>query len=503
MPAWPKTASAAPPRGALLRGMGTNASMYRAIVARDPRYDGLFFFGVRTTGIYCRPVCSARTPKESSCELFASASSAEDAGYRACFVCRPELAPHARLDGAGRVVEEALEAIERGALDEGTVGALAARLDVSERTLRRAFLSELGASPHSVAASRRLATAKRLLHDTDLSIVEIALASGYRSLRRFNAAFVARFAKSPSAVRASLRSPRRRAPSGPSAEVEAKLFARPPYRGHDLFRYLAARAIPSVERGDEASYARAVRFGGAEGALRARLEGETRIVLSLDATLATALPAVVRVARRVFDTDARPDVIDEVLSTDRAFEGLVAARPGLRVPGIFDPFEAVVRAVVGQRISVTAARTCLTRFAEALGAPLEAPSHGVERHFPGAADVVRAGPEVVARAGLGPQKASAIVEVARLAAEGLFSSPRDRVTAALADVRGIGGFTVGYAAMRGLFDPDGFPSGDLVIARVLGVSPARAEARVEALRPYRAYAALHAYTASAGGRSLS
>jgi AraC family transcriptional regulator of adaptative response / DNA-3-methyladenine glycosylase II len=173
------------------------------------------------------------------------------------------------------------------------------------------------------------------------------------------------------------------------------------------------------------------------------------------------------------------------------------------VPGVFDPFEAVVRAVIGQRISVTAARTCLTRFAVALGEPLAAPSHGVERLFPDASRVAREGPEVVARAGLPRQKSEAIVEVARRVERGLLAEPRDRVVSALADVRGIGGFTVGYAAMRGLFDPDGFPSGDLVIARVLGVSPARAEARVEPLRPYRAYAAIHAYTASADERRPS
>lgn len=464
---------------------------YEALLARDARFDGLFFVGVRTTGIYCRPVCRARVPRRASCVFFGSAVAAEHEGFRACFVCRPELAPGAPAAPRSSLVATAIAAIEDGALDEGSLEGLAERLGTGARTLRRAFVAELGVTPQELAASRRLATAKRLLHDTRLPMIDVAHASGFASLRRFNAAFVERFGSAPS----RLRHDRAAQGSYPGSGFRLRLHARPPFPVEEIFAFFAARALEGIERGTRSSYARTLLVDGVAGAFSATADGRG-IVAEVDVSLAPKAEKVARILRRIFDTDARPVTIDAHLASDPVLAPLVAARPGLRVPGAPTAFEAAVRAVVGQRISVVAARTIVRRLVGRLGQKVENVSFGLGRLFPEPEALVRAGVDALASLGLPRARAEALFAVAELATRGGLEGPSRDVAERLLALRGIGPFTSGYVAMRGLADPDGFPDGDLVVARAFGTTPRALAARLASVRPFRAYATLHVYAAA-------
>ena len=468
---------------------------YEALRARDPRFDGLFFVGVRSTGIYCRPVCSARTPRRDRCTFFPSSVAAEREGYRACFVCRPELAPTADAT-VSPLVASALSAIEEGALDEGSVEDLAARLSVTSRTLHRAFAREVFASPHEIAQTRRLATAKRLLHDTSLSMIEVGLASGFSSLRRFNSSFATRFGMPPSRLR---RAPVRAA-DAQGATFRMRIDARPPFRAHEIVAFLESRALSGVEAVTASSYARTLRIGTMVGAFSARPLGERSIEADVSANLLPHAAKVARTLRRLFDTDARPDVIDAHLASDAVLAPLVAKRPGLRVPGAVDAFETCARAVLGQRVSVASARTLLARLVARAGEDVQDAPFGLTRLFPGASSVAALGEEGVASLGVPRRRARALVEVARAAHEGRIGPSAREAHAALLAIAGIGPFTAGYVAMRAFADPDAFPEGDLVLGRAFGETrPLALTRRVESLRPFRAYAALHVYTAAREG----
>ena len=477
---------------------------YRALSARDPRFDGLFFVGVTTTGIYCRPVCRARTPGRARCRFFPSAALAEREGFRACFRCRPELAPgRARIDATPGIVSAAVARINEGALGDGSLDDLARELGVTARHLRRTMHDELGVSPIELAQSRRLALAKQLLQDTPLSMTEVALSSGFRSIRRFNAAFLARFGRAPSGVRRA---------TSPAEGARGEAFPlalgyRPPLDWTALLAFLRARATPGVERVEAETYLRTVQLGGRSGWIAVGRD-EKRAVLRADVSLSLApvlFPLVARL-RRLFDLDAHPATVGAHLASDDLLRPLVARRPGLRVPGAFDGFEIGVRAILGQQVSVAAATTLAGRLAASFGSPVATSRAGVDRAFPTVARLARASASELQSIGLTRARATSLSALAHAVRAGEVRLERTNgagdptsTMAALERVPGVGPWTAAYVAMRALGAPDAFPDGDLALRRALGgVSGRAALSRAEPWRPWRAYAAMHLWTSLAG-----
>jgi AraC family transcriptional regulator of adaptative response / DNA-3-methyladenine glycosylase II len=458
---------------------------YRALTARDARFDGLFFVGVATTGIYCRPVCTARTPGRERCTFYGTAAEAERAGFRACFRCRPELAPgHAPVDAAPRLVDRAVRLVDAGFLDGRRVDDLAAALGVGARHLRRAFDDALGLSPVELAQSRRIALARHLLRDTALPLADVAFASGFSSVRRFNAAFAERVGRPPSALRRQ---------GGDADALTLRLDYRPPLDWPALLAFLRVRALPGVETVGDDAYRRVVAIGDHVGTVEVRPDPRRAALRArVSPSLAGVLTPLVARLRALFDLDARPDLVASVLGADPLLAEHVARRPGLRVPGAVDPFETTVRAVLGQQVSVRAATTLAGRFVERFGVETE---HG--RRFPRPAEVGDTD-----GLGLPRARAATLAAVARLFAVGDVDPHR------LRDVPGIGDWTAEYVAMRAFGRPDAFPAGDLVVRRALGdlsivtagaggrgaCTAAQARARAEAWRPWRAYATLHLWT---------
>jgi len=473
----------------------------RARQARDPRFDGRFFVGVRTTGIYCRPICPVRLPRPENVEFHPSAAAAEDAGFRPCRRCRPEASPGTPAWlGTSATVSRALRLIADGALDRGGVESLAGRLGIGGRHLTRLFRRHLGASPGAVARTRRLHFARRLVDETDWSLTRVAGAAGFGSVRRFNEAFRRAYGGPPSALRRRGRPPRR--DRGP----RLRLAYRPPFDWPALAAFLAARALPGVERADAAGYARTFALDGRCGvlhvaphpdadALELWVEGEEPVV---------SLALVERV-RRLFDLGADPDGIRAVLARDPGMAALVAARPGLRVPGAFCGFEMAVRAIVGQQVSVASARTFAGRIADRHGAPLPgAVDPALSRLFPGPEGLADAPLE---RLGLVGARAEAVRRLAAAVVEGRVvldgGQGADALEQELAALPGIGRWTAQVIAMRALSEPDAWPDADLGLARALArepgarARPAEMRARAEAWRPWRAYAAVHLWTRDA------
>jgi AraC family transcriptional regulator of adaptative response / DNA-3-methyladenine glycosylase II len=471
---------------------------YRALAAKDARFDGLFFVGVTTTGIYCRPVCRARTPSAGRCTFFTSAVAAEREGFRACFRCRPELAPGgAPMDAASRVVATAVARIEEGALNEGDIEDLARELGITSRHLRRAMHDELGVSPVELAQSQRLALAKRLLHDTQLSMTEVAMASGFSSLRRFNAAFLARFGKPPSALR--------RLASAPTSDtLPITLAYREPFDWKGLLGFLGPRATLGVEVVAADAYTRTARIGSHVGWVRVSpIPGRAALRADVSVSLAPVLMPLVARLRQLFDLDARPDTVAAHLRRDVLLRRLVTKRPGLRVPGAFDGFEIAVRAILGQQVSVAAATTFAGRLATAFGEPVTTNEPVLRALFPTAARLARASVTELASIGLTKSRAHSLGALARAVDSGevRLDARGDPAVAseALLKVPGIGPWTASYVAMRALGAPDSFPEGDLALRRALGDLSARdALTRAESWRPWRAYAALHLWTSLSG-----
>lgn len=487
----------------------------RARRSRDPRFDGLFFTAVTSTGIYCRPVCPAPAPLSRNVRYYPNAAAAEAAGFRPCLRCRPELAPGdpARRHGDD-VVARTLALIDAGALTEVSVSALAARVQLSERQLRRLFVERLGAPPVGVHGTRRLLLAKQLLTDTSLPVTEVAMAAGFNSLRRFNTVFRAAYRMAPRDLRQHAH---RR--DEPSAGLTLRLGFRPPYDFEALIAFLRQRALPGVEVVTDDSYARA--FAGPEGvgwwrvSLMRPRRGESPHALRLEvfgARPAVLLSLVTRV-RRMFDLDADPHAIAAVLSRDPRLRPLVRRAPGLRVPGAWDGAEVAVRAVIGQQVSVASARTIAARLAQRHGTPLPSDlrAHGLTHLFPT--------PDVLARRplddlGLTRDRAFAIRALARALVERRVEltpgTPLDDFVARWTALPGIGAWTAQYLAMRALSHPDACPVEDLILRRALPndgstVSPAALRRHAENWRPWRAYAVMHlwrdAAQASAPGRT--
>lgn len=471
-------------------------SCHRALSARDVRFDGVFFVGVTTTGVYCRPVCAARTPRPDRCRYFSSAAAAERDGFRACLRCRPELAPGlGPSNAAPRLADTAARRIAEGALNDGTVGDLAAALGVSARHLQRALVAHLGVSPVELAQTRRLALAKGLLHDSRLGLAEVALASGYGSVRRFNAAFRARFGRPPSAVRRALSGADG---AGSEGTIRLRLAYRPPLAWDALLTFLAGRAIPGVESVAGDAYRRTVALAGKAGWIAVAPGGPGVLVAEASAGLAGPLMPLVARLRHLLDLDARPADIELLLARDPLLRRRIAARRGLRVPGAFDGYEAAVRAILGQQVTVKGATTLAGRLVARLGAPLETPYPGLTHLFPPAPVLAAAGADAVAGLGMPGARARALVELARAVEGGLRLAPGVPVEPVLERLRalpGIGDWTAQYVAMRALGWPDAFPVGDLGLRHALGLSrPGEVLARAERWRPWRAYATLHLWT---------
>ena len=484
---------------------------YRALAARDQRFDGRLFVGVVTTGIYCRPVCPARTPKRENCRFFPSAAAAQAAGFRPCLRCRPETSPElASWRGTANTVSRALALIADGALDgdEARIDALAQRLGLGERQLRRLFESHLGASPIAVAQTRRLLFAKQLVHETRLPMAEVALAAGFGSVRRFNATFRRLYGRPPSALRRTAAS----AMSG-AAEAGVTLFLRyrPPYDWEAMLAHFAARAVTGVERVEGGAYCRTVRHEGELGTIEvthAPKRQSLRVAIRFPDM--RALPALVARVRRVFDLGADIDAINAHLSQDPSLAQLVARRPGLRAPGGWDGFELALRAVLGQQVSLEAARG-LARRLVALCGPALPPERCVDpaltHGFPGAAEVAAADLAQMPMPGARKATLKAVAEAA-LADPGLFRAfgSIEEAVARLRAIPGVGEWTAQYIALRALREPDAFPASDIGLLRgaagIDGIrpSPAALARRAEPWRPWRAYAAQHLWTADAAYR---
>lgn len=462
---------------------------WRAWTTHDRRFDGSFFMGVASTGIYCRPICPARLPARRNARFYASAAAAEAAGFRPCRRCRPETAPgSAAWRGTSALVQRALRLIEDGALDEGSVETLADRLGVTSRWLRGLFAEHVGASPLEVALTRRVHFARRLLDDTGLPLADIAAASGFASSRRLRAAFGRTFRRPPADVR--------RAPLPAShGALALRLPAREPFEPAPLLAFLGARAVPGVEQVEGATYRRAVSVDGRAATIEIVAD-----VRGLEVRVAGAgpvsLPKLVACAARLFDLDADAGAIARHLRHDPLLRRALAGRT-VRVPGAWDAFELGVRALLGQQVSVAAARTFAGRLALACGEPLPRPEGALTHVFPSAAAVANAPLE---RLGLTRARAAALRAFATAVADGTIDlaafAGLDDAVAKLTALPGIGEWTAQYVAMRALREPDAFPAGDLGVRRVLagpgGGLPNEREvlARAEAWRPWRAYATL-------------
>ena len=483
---------------------------YRAIQTRDARFDGRLFVAVRTTGIYCRPVCPARTPLRQNVTFHATAASAQEAGYRACLRCRPETSPQlGAWNGASNTVSRALALIEAGALDAnqdgGDVESLAGRVGVGGRQLRRLFLQHLGATPVGVAQTRRVLLAKQLIHETDLPMGEVALAAGFGSVRRFNETFQQLYDRPPAALR------RRKAIGAPANDaIVLTLRYRPPYDWDGMLAFLAMRAIPGVEVVRDGVYHRAIALDGAAGTIAVRPIGGDRLSVAVRFPKPSALPRILARVRGVFDLSADPVGIGEVLSRDPDLAPMIAARPGLRVPGAWDGFELAVRAILGQQITVVAARKLAGDLVAAHGEPLAATwsesgaEPGLTHTFPSAARLAQADLSGMKMPGARIRCLSAMAQ--SIADDPNLLSPNaslDDMVKRLRALPGIGEWTAQYIAMRQLREPDAFPAADVALMRALtdadGVRPTAEQllARAEAWRPWRAYAALHLWASLA------
>jgi len=471
---------------------------YLALKARDARFDGTFFTGVTSTGIYCRPVCRVRTPRQENCRFFAHAAQAESAGFRPCLRCRPELAPQAlrwSLQDAASVL--ALQAArlldEPEAWIDGppSVERLAARLGVSDRHLRRIFEAQLGVTPLQYLQTRRLLTAKQLLADTDLPITQVAHASGFASVRRFNAAFLAHYGLNPSQLR------RHGAPR--EAGCEVRLGFRPPYDVAAMLGFFRTRAIAGMERIDADSLARTLALQGHVGWLQATLDaGHCQLLLRTSDSLRPVLPLLIRRVRSAFDLDADPQAINSRL------HGSFPEGDGLRVPGALSGYELAVRAVLGQQVTVAAARTLAQRLVQRFGTPVTTPWPELGFLFPPPEVLAAAEGDALGQLGIVRQRQAAIVAIARAVRDGALQlhagADVPATVAVLKSLPGIGDWTAQYIAMRALRWPDAFPAGDVALHKALGVQQSRqaareAEAASQAWKPWRSYAVVRAWSA--------
>ena len=469
-----------------------STSCYRALAAKDARFDGVFFIGVKTTGIYCRPVCAVKTPRESSCRFFSSAAAAEAAGFRPCLRCRPELAPYALQQNLAYAVWQRIAA---GALNDGDVERLAAEVGLSSRQLRRVLLQHFGVTPVELAQTQRLLFAKKLLQETRMPMADIAYAAGFGSVRRFNALFAQRYGIAPTTIRRAVASE----VEGEHDALVLRLAYRPPFQWENMLHYLARRSVAGVETVQGETYLRTVRIGGASGWLRAtHLPARNQLVLALAPSLSSVLMPLLARVRSQFDLDANPALIDAWLRQDPLLAARLQALSGLRVPGAFDAFELAVRAVLGQQVSVAGATTLAARLVRQFGDAAETPFAALTHHFPDPAVLAASDAQVIGRIGLPQTRAQTICNLAQFAATGGLNLPPgsslEDAVARLKSVRGIGDWTAHYIALRALRFPDAFPAGDLGLQKAVGggtrLTEKQLAARAVAWSPWRGYAAL-------------
>lgn len=476
--------------------------LYKALMARDRRFDGLFFVGVTSTGIYCRPVCPVKPPKEVNCRFYPTAQEAEQAGFRPCLRCRPELAPgNAPMDDAQRIAHLIVQRVEEGLSDEHrALETIAGEFELSSRQIRRIIQKELGVPPIQLILTRRLLLAKQLLTETQMPVIEIAFASGFSSLRRFNDAFATRYGMSPTRLRK--KAVEDAGAINGSGTSTLQLSYRPPYDWVGMLAFLKGRELKGVEWVTESFYARTVHLGEAKGWIKVTQSKEKDVLLLEFAhCLTRVLPALLNRVRGLFDLNARPDVISKHLAKDNVLGPLVEANPGMRVPGAFNGFEMGVRAILGQQVTVKAATTLSGRFVAAFGEPIVTPFAELTRLTPAPTKVAKSNVDKLARLGIISARCKSILALAQAQVSGTLSldsgthhSPEatiERLTA----LPGIGQWTAHYIAMRALRWPDAFPKEDIAVRNNLGgVTAKQAEAMSQAWRPWRSYAMLHIWT---------
>ncbi len=482
------------------------AVCYRALQTRDARFDGRFFVGVTSTRIYCRPICPARTAMLRHCRFFSTAAAAEQAGFRACLRCRPEIAPHSPAwRGTASTVSRAMARIAEGALDgpRASVERLADSLGVGERQLRRLFDQHIGASPLAVAQTRRVLFAKQLLHDTRLPMASVAMAAGFGSIRRFNDTFLALYKRPPSQLR------RRSVTTSGAAPLILRLSYRLPFDWNALLAFFTPRSIPGLEEVRDGIYRRVVRAADHVALIAvSHLPARNAVQVEIACDYVPALPVIASRLRRVFDLDADTEAIARHLSRDRMLAPTVRRQPGLRTPGGWDAFETAVRAILGQQISVAAARGLAARLVALCGQPIALAGHtltdaALTHAFPtaqqlAAADLSSLGMPAARRAALQSLARAAVAQPDLFDVANTLEESIDRLRA----VPGIGEWTAQYIALRGLHHPDAFPASDIGILRnaeqIFGTpfSPAQLLARSEQWRPWRGYAAQHLWSAS-------
>ncbi|TDU80739.1 DNA-3-methyladenine glycosylase II [Prosthecobacter fusiformis] len=467
----------------------TDANCYTALQARDARFDGVFFTGVKTTGIYCRPICPARTPAPSSCTFYPTASAAESAGFRPCLRCRPELAPGCQ---GSSLAEAVLRRLQERAVEGTRLEDLDQDLGLSSRQVRRLLEKEFGVTPLQVIQTQRLLLAKQLLQETSQPISEIALAAGFRSLRTFNALFKERYHLAPSACRRSTSKPKT------GEGIRLRLAYRAPLAWEALMDYFRSRLVPGVEEIEGREYRRTVALGQASGWMRVwPHETEAVLIVEVSPSLTRHLGAVQSRVRRMFDLDARPDAILEVLGSDPLLAPVFHHFPGLRVGGAWDSFELAVRAVLGQQITVTAATTLSGRLAARTGTAIETPFKNLHRLAITAEALEKLSVDDLCNLGLVRARASALIHLAASALKGGLEFPpgldHEAAVARLIELPGVGPWTAHYIAMRALRFPDAFPAADLGLRKAIGngelIPTKQAELRSEPWRPWRAYAA--------------
>jgi AraC family transcriptional regulator of adaptative response / DNA-3-methyladenine glycosylase II len=473
---------------------------YRALCSRDARFDGRFFTAVTTTGIYCRPICPAPTPHPQNVRFYPCAAAAEAAGFRACRRCHPEASPgspdwNVRAD----LVARALRLIADGVVDSDGVAGLASRLAVSERHLHRELIAEVGVGPLALARTRRAQTARMLIDQTDLSLTAIAFTAGFTSIRQFNETMQVAFGCAPSAFR------RRTLPENKGeGKLTLRLQYRPPFDAETLLAYLRRRAMPGVEEVIDGCYRRTVVLPRSRGIIELEpVEKTNDVRLRLQLTSLSDLSMLVQRCRQLFDLDAVPTAIADTLAVDPLLSPLVAARPGLRVPGAINGFELAVRAILGQQVSVVGARTLAGRLVAALGEPLEMGVGTLTYFFPSPETIMHASLQGL---GLTNGRMSALRALARAIVEEDLQidreADREQTMARLQKVPGVGPWTAAYIAMRALGDPDAFPAADLGLRRALEQQGIAAdvrsiERRAEMWRPWRAYATHHLWASLA------
>ncbi len=476
-----------------------NHTLYKALTARDPRFDGIFFVGVTSTYIYCRPICPAKTPKRVNCRFFNSPQAAEQEGFRPCLRCRPELAPgSAPVDDSERIAHLMVQRIEEGSMDDDEgLEAIADQFELSSRQIRRIIKKELGVAPIQLILTRRLLLAKQLLTETGLPVTEIAFASGFSSLRRFNDSFGSRYGMPPSRLRKKAADDAEAVTGTDTSTLQVSYRA--PYDWPGILAFLKARELKGVELVTDTFYARTVRLDDRKGWIKVtQAKKKNALMLEFTHSLSPVLPALLSRVRDLFDVNARPDMINRHLRKDEILRPLIKANPGTRVPGAFNGFETGLRAILGQQVTVKAATTIACRLVEAFCEPIVTPFPELGYLAPAAAKIAKTSVDDLAKHGIVRARCKSIIALAQAHVSGDLSldsgvhhDPNATIER-LAELPGIGPWTAHYIAMRALRWPDAFPKEDIAVLSDLGgVTARQAEQMSQAWRPWRSYAVLH------------